>query len=774
MLPNGDATEIGERGITISGGQKQRLNIARAIYFDADIVLMDDPLSAVDAHVGRHIMDNAILGLLKDKCRILATHQLWVLNRCDRIIWMDGGKIQAVDTFDNLMANDSGFRHLMETTAVEEKKEEEPAAVEEKTAEGDKKKKKKRGQGLMQAEERAVSSVPWSVYTGYIRASGSILNAPLTIMVLLISQGANIMTSLWLSYWTSNRFGLSTGVYIGVYAGLGTLQAGLMFAFSILLTMFGTSASRTLLRQAVTRTLRAPMSFFDTTPLGRITNRFSRDVDVMDNNLADAMRMYFLTMAMIISIFALIIAFFYYFAIALVPLTILFVLAASYYRASAREVKRFESVLRSVVFAKFGEGLNGVASIRAYGLKQRFVTDLRDAIDEMNAAYYLTFSNQRWLSTRLDSIGNALVFTVGILVVTSRFSVSPSIGGLVLSYILGIVQMLQFTVRQLAEVENAMNAVERLQYYGTQLEEEAPEHTVEVRPSWPERGEIIFDNVEMRYRANLPLVLKGLSMHVRGGERIGIVGRTGAGKSSIMSTLFRLVEISGGHIYVDGLDISTLGLHDLRSRLAIIPQDPTLFRGTVRSNLDPFHEHSDLDLWTALRKADLIPADAAIDDKDPSRIHLDSVVEEDGLNFSLGQRQLMALARALVRGSQIIVCDEATSSVDMETDDKIQRTMAVGFRGKTLLCIAHRLRTIVGYDRICVMDAGRIAELDSPIALWRKEGGIFRSMCDRSGIREEDIHSAMAGLNEEETEWDEKKEEAEAEGSRAKKEEDGL
>ncbi|KAI0167068.1 ATP-binding cassette transporter protein YOR1-like protein [Hypoxylon sp. FL1284] len=778
MLPNGDATEIGERGITISGGQKQRLNIARAIYFNADIVLMDDPLSAVDAHVGRHIMDNAILGLLKDKCRILATHQLWVLNRCDRIIWMDGGKIQAIDTFDKLMENHSGFRQLMETTALEEKKEEEPAAIEDKTADGDKgKKKKKRGQGLMQAEERAVASVPWSVYSAYVRASGSILNAPLTVLILLLSQGANIMTSLWLSYWTSDRFGFTTGVYIGVYAGLGTLQASLMFAFSLLLTIFGTRASRTLLRQAVTRTLRAPMSFFDTTPLGRITNRFSRDVDVMDNNLADAMRMYFLTLAMIISVFALIIAFFHYFAIALVPLAILFVLAASYYRASAREVKRYESVLRSVVFAKFGEGLNGVASIRAYGLKERFITDLRNAIDEMNSAYYLTFSNQRWLSTRLDTIGNALVFVTGILVVTSRFSVPPSIGGLVLSYILGIVQMLQFTVRQLAEVENGMNAVERLQYYGNHLEEEAPDHTIDVRPSWPEKGEIIFDNVEMRYRANLPLVLKGLTMHVRGGERIGIVGRTGAGKSSIMSTLFRLVEISGGHIYIDGLDISTLGLHDLRSRLAIIPQDPTLFRGTVRSNLDPFHEHSDLELWSALRQADLVPADAAIDDRDPTRIHLDSVVEEDGLNFSLGQRQLMALARALVRGSRIIVCDEATSSVDMETDDKIQRTMAVGFRGRTLLCIAHRLRTIVGYDRICVMDAGRIAELDSPLALWHKgEGGIFRSMCDRSGIREEDIRSAMAGLNEEAHPADERDwtEEEKGEGSGSKEEDDGL
>ncbi|KAH7033322.1 ATP-binding cassette transporter protein YOR1-like protein [Microdochium trichocladiopsis] len=745
MLPNGDATEIGERGITISGGQKQRLNIARAIYFDADIVLMDDPLSAVDAHVGRHIFDNAILGLLKDKCRILATHQLWVLNRVDRIVWMEGGKIQAVDTFDNLRANHAGFRQLMESTAVEKEEEKEDAAVEKPQSDDKPKAKKKRTPGLMQAEERAVASVPWSTYRAYVRASGTLLNAPMTLLVLILSQGANIVTSLWLSYWTSNKFGFEENIYIAGYVALGTIQCLLMFCFSIYLTMLGTRASRTLLGKAVQRTLRAPMSFFDTTPLGRITNRFSRDVDVMDNNLTDAMRMYFFTLAMIISVFALIIAFFHWFTVALVPLVIIFLLASSYYRSSAREVKRFESVLRSVVFAKFAEGLNGVASIRAYGLKDKFVDDLRVAIDEMNAAYYLTFSNQRWLSMRLDLIGNLLVFTTAILVVNSRFSVDPSIGGLVLSYILAIVQMIQFTVRQLAEVENGMNAVERILYYGNSLEEEAPEHTVEVRPSWPEKGEIVFDNVEMRYRAGLPLVLQGLTMHIKGGERIGIVGRTGAGKSSIMSTLFRLVEISGGHITIDGLDISTLGLHDLRSRLAIIPQDPTLFRGTVRSNLDPFNEHTDLALWSALRQSDLVPADANIDDKDPSRIHLDSQVEEDGLNFSLGQRQMMALARALVRGSQIIICDEATSSVDMETDEKIQATMATGFRGKTLLCIAHRLRTIIGYDRICVMDAGQIAEMDEPINLW-KQGGIFRSMCDRSGIRAEDIMNASAAL----------------------------
>jgi ABC-type multidrug transport system fused ATPase/permease subunit len=355
----------------------------------------------------------------------------------------------------------------------------------------------------------------------------------------------------------------------------------------------------------------------------------------------------------------------------------------------------------------------------------------------MNSCYFLTFANQRWLSIRLDAIGNCLVFTVGILVVTSRFSVNPSIAGLVLSYILSIVQMIQFTVRQLAEVENNMNATERVHYYATALEQEAPLKLMEIPESWPSQGEIIFQDVEMRYRKGLPLVLQGLTLHVKAGERIGIVGRTGAGKSSIMSTLFRMVEISSGSIKIDGIDISKVGLLDLRQRLAIIPQDPTLFRGTVRSNLDPFGEHTDLEMWSALRQADLVDQEIAMDDKS-GRIHLDSIVEEEGLNFSLGQRQMMALARALVRGSQIIVCDEATSSVDFETDQKIQKTMMTGFKGKTLLCIAHRLKTIIHYDRIVVMEAGRIAEVDTPVKLY-EAGGIFHGMCERSGIKREEF-----------------------------------
>lgn len=418
-----------------------------------------------------------------------------------------------------------------------------------------------------------------------------------------------------------------------------------------------------------------------------------------------------------------------------------------------------------MVFSQFNEAISGTASIRAYGLEAHFTKRIQAAIDNMDSAYFLTYSNQRWLNVRLDAVGWLMIFVTGILVVTSRFDVDPSISGLVLSYILSIAQMLQFTIRQMAEVENGMNSTERLHYYGTQLEEEAPLHLQKVDDSWPSSGQISFSDVKMRYRQGLPLVLQGLSMDVRGGERIGIVGRTGAGKSSIMYALFRLSELSGGSIKIDDVDIATVGLHDLRSRLAIIPQDPALFRGTIRSNLDPFNEHVDLELWSALRQSRLLEEtatpDSTSDAESPtssstpsdqaqnqaqsqsqsqsqSRIHLDAVVEEDGLNFSLGQRQLMALARALIRNSRIIVCDEATSSVDFETDQKIQETMAQGFKGKTLLCIAHRLRTIINYDRICVMDKGQIAELDTPVNLW-EAGGIFRGMCERSGITREDL-----------------------------------
>lgn len=521
--------------------------------------------------------------------------------------------------------------------------------------------------------------------------------------------------------------------------------------FSISLTVSGTEASKKLLHRAIDRVLRAPMSFFDTTPLGRIMNRFSKDIDRMDNNLTDSMRVAGMTMALIISVFVLIIVYYYYFAAALGPLLLFYISIASYYHSSSNEVKKHESSLRSVLFARFNEAILGTSTIRAYGLTDKIMTTINDAVDEMDSAYFLTFANQRWLGVRLDAIGVLMVFVTEMLVVTTRFNVSPSISGLVLSYLLSIVQMLQFTVRQAADVDNAMLSTDRLLYYGNNIEQEGPAHTVPLADEWPSRGEIIFHNVHMRYRPRLPLALKGFNLHVKPGERIGVVGRTGAGKSSVIMALFRMVELSEGNIEVDGMDIGTVGLEDLRSRMSIIPQDPTLFSGTIRSNLDPFQTHTDLELWSSLRQAHLVedtdwnPEKVSATETSAETgqhwINLETKVEEGGNNLSHGQRQLLALARALVRGSQIIICDEATSSIDFETDVKIQKAISVGFEGRTLLCVAHRLKTIITYDRICVIDHGGVAEIDTPLALYDAKG-IFKSMCDQSSITRETILAA--------------------------------
>ncbi|OOO08083.1 ABC transporter transmembrane region [Aspergillus oryzae] len=763
---DGDQTEIGERGITLSGGQRQRLNIARAIYSNCDIILLDDPLSAVDANVGLHIMKQAICGLLKDRCRILATHQLHILAHCDRIIVMEAGRVVDIGTFDHLVQRNEVLQSLVSVNHQE--KEETPSspsiadAVQVEKACPESKLKNRNAAPLMKDEERARHARRRDIWRAYAVSSGSMANIFIVFALAVLSAGGAILGGLWLSFWASNRFPqLSLGQYLGIYAGITAGQAAILYLFSVCVTAFAANASKVMLEDAMYRLLRAPTSFFDTTPLGRIINRFSKDVQVLDSELGEALRLFLYLFLMVVAIMILVIVYFHYFAIAVGPLLAIVILITIYHRASAQSLKRHEAVLRSVVFARFNEAITGIACIRAYNMEVYFRQNIGRAIDSSNAAYFLIFANQRWLSVRLDLVCNTLLLVTGVLVVTSRFNVSPSISGLILSYMLSISQTLQFSIRQYTELEQHINSAERLHHYGTSLEEEektAPLHRVEVSSTWPAQGQITFQNVQMRYREGLPLVLKGLTMSIQSGERIGVVGRTGAGKSSIVSALFRLTELSGGNIRIDGVNIASIALHDLRSRLAIIPQDPTLFRGTIRSNLDPFNEYTDLELWSALRKAHLVdpPPESPPDgDKDarqvvneqaagPSQLHLDTRVDEAGLNLSLGQRQLMALARAIVRDSKIIICDEATSSLDYQTDQKVQETIA-GMHGKTLFCIAHRLRTIIHYDRICVMDKGCIAELDTPVRLWEQQG-IFWEMCNQSGITREELERGPVGL----------------------------
>ncbi|KAJ2994469.1 hypothetical protein NUW58_g1549 [Xylaria curta] len=742
-LAAGDQTEIGERGINLSGGQRQRVNLARAIYSNSDIILMDDPLSAVDAHVGQHIFKHGICGLLKEKTRILCTHQLHILSRCDRVLWLEDGAIKAVGTFQELQSTCPEFQDMMASYAQKESQEgrkqgEEPEKNSKHTA--DSSGQTHSGQhpsdgALIKEEELIADRISFALFNSYLKSAGNAFLGLFPIAILAVAQGSNALTSIWLSWWVSTRFEISRGAYIGIYVAIALIQAVLFYTYGVAISIINGRASETMVQQATARVIMAPLSFHDSQPLGRIMNRLSRDTEVMDNQLPEALRMFLYTLAIIASIVVLLSYYFHYFLIALVPLTAGVLYAASYYKASAGQLKRYESILRSVMFARFGETISGVQTIRAYGAEARAIRRLHEAIDDMDSAYFLTLSNQRWVTTRLDIVAAAVVFVVGIGVTTLRRSFNPSDSGLVLSYVLSITQMMQLVIRSLAEVENSMVSTERLHEYQNDLPQE-PSQIGNVRESWPERGEIKMIDVVLQYRSDLPPVLQGLSLEIAGGEKIGIVGRTGAGKTSLTAALFRLVEISRGRIVIDGLNIAGIPLHELRSRISVIPQDPTLFKGTVRSNLDPFDQHTDFELWAALHSAGIKKLSSNASDE--NLIRLDEVVEEEGKNFSKGQRQLLAIARALVRDCRIVICDEATSSVDQEADKKIQKTIMEAFTAKTVLTIAHRLDTIISYDKVCVLEQGRVLEFGRPFSLWKREGP-FRALCDRSGIRKQDF-----------------------------------
>ncbi|TCD64284.1 hypothetical protein EIP91_004292 [Steccherinum ochraceum] len=758
MLPHGDMTEVGERGISLSGGQKQRINICRAIYVGADIQIFDDPLSALDAHVGELVFNNVFLNSAAGTTRILVTHALHFLPQVDYIYTVVDGQIAERGTYPELIAKEGAFsRFVHEFGAREEKEEKEEEAVEEAGVDEKKEKKPRKvtaGAALMQQEERNTGAVAGAIYKEYLKAGKGSIIIPLLALSLVFLQGAQVMSSL--VYWEERKFKQPSGFYMGIYAGLGVAQTLGFFFMGYCFAMLTYYSSRDLHRNAIKRVMNAPMSFFETTPLGRIMNRFSKDIDTIDNLLGDAMRMFASTLSNIVGAIILIAIVLPWFLIAVFAILTIYFWAAMFYRVSARELKRLDAILRSSLYSHFSESLSGLATIRAYGEMDRFIEENQKRVDVENRAYWLTYTNQRWLGIRLDFLGILLTFVVAILAVGTRFSISPAQTGVVLSYIISVQQAFGWMVRQSAEVENNMNSVERIVHYASELEQEAPHDIPEKRPpgSWPSKGEVELRDVELKYRPELPSVLRGLSMHIAPGEKVGIVGRTGAGKSSIMTALYRLVELTAGSIRIDGVDISQVGLTDLRKGLAIIPQDALLLSGTLRSNLDPFGLHDDATLWDALKRSYLAEDmrhhtaleqddDVTLGARTPtSRFSLDSPIEDEGSNLSVGQRSLVSLARALVIDTKVLILDEATASVDYETDKKIQDTIATEFRDRTILCIAHRLRTIIGYDRICVMDAGTIAEFDTPANLFHLPGGIFRGMCDRSSITLDDIHWA--------------------------------
>ncbi|EGN97738.1 hypothetical protein SERLA73DRAFT_111068 [Serpula lacrymans var. lacrymans S7.3] len=767
MLPNGDLTEVGEKGISLSGGQKQRINICRSIYCDTDIQIFDDPLSALDAHVGKDVFQNVLKGNLEGKTRVLVTHALHFLPQVDYIYTLLDGRIAERGTYSELMANDGAFSKFVCEFGSSDKSDDSGSNNQEKV-EGRKAKGLENavpGKAIMKEEERNTGAIGSAIYGEFFRAGNGLIIAPLLLISVILMEGCSVMSSYWLVYWQERKWPQSQGFYMGIYAGIGISQALSSFLMGTTFAFFVIYASQALHGKAIKRVLYAPMSFFETTPLGRIMNRFTKDMDTLDNMLGDSMRLLVATGSSALGSIILISVIVPWFLIAVAAVSVCYFYAALFYRSSARELKRLDAILRSSLYSHFSESLSGLTTIRAYGEIARFQAENEKRVDIENRAYWLTVANQasgimfigrtscqhffqRWLGMRLDFLGTVLTFVVALITVATRFSISPAQTGVILSFILSVQQTFSIMVRQTAEVENDMNAVERIVHYANQAEQEPP-HQLDactLSTPWPSEGQVEMKDVVLKYRPELPPVLKGLSMSIKPGEKIGIVGRTGAGKSSIMTALFRIVELESGCISIDGVDISSVGLMKLRSGLSIIPQEAFLFSGTLRSNLDPFELYDDAKLWDALKRSYLVepskeslPEDT-LDEKAPvARFNLDSPIDEEGNNLSVGQRSLVSLARALVNDTKVLILDEATASVDYETDRKIQETIMTEFKDRTILCIAHRLRTIISYDRICVLDGGRIAEFDTPSTLYSIPNSIFREMCDHSSISLDDI-----------------------------------
>ncbi|KAF7773337.1 hypothetical protein Agabi119p4_5504 [Agaricus bisporus var. burnettii] len=761
LLADGDLTEIGEKGINLSGGQKQRINIARALYSGADVLILDDPLSAVDAHVGKSLFHNAILNAVRarGKTVILVTHALHFISHCDGIFMMENGCIKEQGRYQDLTeqngevarlaaafgggVNDSDSDTDKSSTTLDRDSIDEEKQRSKESQRGAAGTGKLEGR-LIVKERRTTGSVSAKVYWKYLTAGRGFVTIPLLILSIIFMQGSQIMNSYTLVWWQANALDRPFSFYQGLYAGLGISQALFTLALGIVMDTLSWFVSGNLHQAAIRNIFHAPMSFFDTTPLGRIMGIFGKDIDLIDNQLPISLRLLTLTFSSVIGAVVIITVMEHYFIAVVVVVALGYQYFQSYYRAGAREVKRLDAMLRSLLYAHFSESLTGLSTIRSYRETPRFLRENKYYLDLENRALFLVVTNQRWLAVRLDFCGAIMVLAVAIFAVVGASGMSPAEVGLVLTYTTTLTQLCGLLTRQSADVENYMNSVERVVHYSRKdmVEQEAAHDKPENKPPelWPQQGSIVFKNVSMCYRPGLPNVLHGISLGIKGGEKIGVVGRTGAGKSSLTSTLLRIVEYSG-QITIDGIDIGKIGLRDLRTKLSIIPQDPLLFSGTVRAALDPFNIYDDARLWDALRRSSLLNSN----DKEQevqTPITLDTVIEPEGANLSAGERSLLSLARALVRDSKIVILDEATASVDLETDRIIQHTITTEFNGRTLLCIAHRLRTILNYDRILVLDAGRVAEYDTPETLFQKETGIFRNLCEGSNITLEDIRES--------------------------------
>ncbi|GAB4840687.1 Canalicular multispecific organic anion transporter 1, variant 2 [Ancistrocladus abbreviatus] len=686
MLPGRDLTEIGERGVNISGGQKQRVSMARAVYSNSDVYVFDDPLSALDAHVAGQVFNSCIKEQLQGKTRVLVTNQLHFLPQVDKIILVSEGK----------MEEHVGEKEHQQNVDHEPSR---PSTLHE--MQNDVKSSNKwkgHKSGLIKKEERETGIVSWNVLMRYKNALGGTCVVAILMICYLLTEIFRVSSSTWLSVWTdkSSSKSYKLGSYILIYSLLGTGQVGVTLGNSYWLITSSLHAAKRLHDDLLDSILKVPMVFFHTNPIGRIINRFSRDLGDIDRNVANYVNMFMGQVWQLLSTFLLIGIVSTISLWAIMPLMILFYAAYLYYQSTSREVKRLDSITRSPVYAQFGEALNGLSTIRAYKAYDRLAYVNGKSMDNNIRFTLANTSSNRWLTIRLETLGGLMIWLIATFAVMQNSrgdnqAAFASTMGLLLTYALNITNLMSNVLRQASRAENSLNAVERLGTY-IDLPSEAPRIVENYRPpqGWPLSGLINFEDVVLRYRPELPPVLHGLTFTISPAKK--------------------------------------LGLADLRSALSIIPQSPVLFSGTVRFNLDPFGEHNDADLWEALNRAHL----KGVIQK--NSFGLDAEVSEEGENFSVGQRQLLSLARALLRRSKIIVLDEATAAVDVGTDALIQKTIREEFRSCTMLIIAHRLNTIIDCDRILVLSAGQVKEYDTPENLLLCKDSAFSNMVDSTGV----------------------------------------
>ncbi|KAH7565455.1 hypothetical protein JRO89_XS09G0209400 [Xanthoceras sorbifolium] len=745
---HGDLTEIGERGLNLSGGQKQRIQLARAVYYDADIYLLDDPFSAVDAETAAILFSDCVMAALRDKPVVLVTHQVEFLTEADRILVIEGGQITQSGSYAELLSTPgTTFEQLVnahkkavselvtsdtgnmdETRRIHENQLELPG---ESCSEREGSEKEISVEGfpniqLTKEEERETGDVGWKPILDYFYVSKGSHLYILTILSYFAFSALQATASYWLAL--AMRFSkVNSAVLVGVYAGISTFSIPFVYSRGLFATLLGLKASKAFFSGINNSIFKAPMLFFDSTPVGRIFARLSSDMNTVDIDLPPSINISTAATIDALMTIAIMASVTWPVLIVAIPTVIIAKYVQGYYLSSAREFMRMNGTTKAPILNNVSETSQGVVSIRAFNMMEMFFANYLKLVDTDARLFFHSNAAMEWLVLRIETLQNLVILTAALLIVLLPGKHLPGFVGLSLSYALTLSTTQVIMTRMHCNLSNEIVSVERIKQF-MHIPPEPPAIIEDMRPpaSWPFEGRIELENLKVRYRPNSPLILKGITCTFKEGTRVGVVGRTGSGKTTLISALFRLVEPESGRILIDGLDICCIGLKDLRTKLSIIPQEPTLFRGSIRMNLDPLGIYPDNEIWEALEKCQL----KAIVSSLPKL--LDSSVSDEGENWSVGQRQLFCLGRVLLKRNRILVLDEATASIDSATDAILQKTIREEFPGCTVITIAHRIPTITDSDMVMVLSYGELVEYDVPLKLMETNSAFSKLVAEYS------------------------------------------